>query len=122
MGKVELPEVSEEKVEASLVVVFAAPLQRLGLADTTRAKRRRVTKAAQYTPKQCRAERRAIVLRQNNISDCMPPPCDSGRKRMRDKRASVHLQSDSPGSRSGGVKLILGLIAIMTLAIKNLQI
>lgn len=51
MGKVELPEVSEEKVEASLVVVFAAPLQRLGLADTTKANKQRVTKAALYAPK-----------------------------------------------------------------------
>ena len=35
VGQVELPEVVKEEVEATLVVLFAAPFQRLGLGGHT---------------------------------------------------------------------------------------
>lgn len=59
MRKVELPEVSEEEVEASLVVVFAAPLQRLGLAET-----------------QGRTLQRQQCTRQNSVAQRGAPLCD----------------------------------------------
>lgn len=96
MRKVELPEVSEEEVEASLVVVFAAPFQRLGLAETQgRALQRRQCKRQNSV-----AQRGAPLCDGGIISVAAGRHCDSGRKRMLDKRAKVYLQSNSRGSIS----------------------
>lgn len=71
MRKVKLPEVTKEEAEASLVVLFTTPLQRLGLAD---AHKRRQTssryKESILRAKQCRAERSTIVSQENVIDVC----------------------------------------------------
>lgn len=71
MGKVELSEVSEEEVEASLVVVLAAPLQRLGLAATQgrTLQRQQCTRSV--------AQRGAPLCDGRIISVAASSPCES---------------------------------------------
>lgn len=80
MRKVELPEVSEEEVEASLVVVLAAPLQRLGLAQTQRGPALQRRQCAQGETSV--AQRGAPLCAGRMISVAAGPRGDSGRKRM----------------------------------------
>lgn len=91
MREVKLPEVAEEEAEASLVVLFTTPLQRLGLAD---AHEQRQTswryKEGTLHAARCRAERSAIVLQENVISVCGTAcMCDIIKRRKGENSAST---------------------------------
>lgn len=97
MRKVKLPEVPKEEAEASLMVLFTTPLQRLGLADAHKQRQTNSCyKESILHAKQCRAERSTIVLRENVIDVCRTAcVCDIIERRKHKNSASIRSEVGS---------------------------